>query len=68
MSSSKSIAGYLGNATSNQKFFVDIPFYFYNNPELAIPICAIDKQEIEIVIKLRERSDCVWGYDTTDPD
>ena len=57
-----SIAGYLGNATSNQKFFVDIPFYFYNNPELAIPIFAIDKQEIEIVIKLRQLSDCVWGY------
>ena len=62
--SHKSIAGYLGLATSNQKFFVDIPFYFYNNPELAIPVFAIDKQEIEIVIKLRERSDCVWGYDT----
>ena len=57
-----SIAGYLGVATSNQKFFVDIPFYFYNNPELAIPVFAIDKQEIEIVIKLRELSDCVWGY------
>ena len=57
-----SIAGYLGPATSNQKFFVDIPFYFYNNPELAIPIFAIDKQEIEIVIKLRQLSDCVWGY------
>ena len=57
-----SIAGYLGPATSNQKFFVDIPFYFYNNPELAIPIFAIDKQEIEIVIKLRQLNDCVWGY------
>jgi len=63
-----SIAGYLGPATSNQKFFVDIPFYFYNNPELAIPIFAIDKQEIEIVIKLRERSDCIIGYKTLDPD
>lgn len=63
-----SIAGYLGNATSNQKFFVDIPFYFYNNPELAIPVFAIDKQEIEIVIKLRERSDCIIGYKTSDPD
>mgnify|MGYP001277765932 FL=1 len=63
-----SIAGYLGNATSNQKFFVDIPFYFYNNPELAIPVFAIDKQEIEIVIKLRERSDCIIGYKTSEPD
>ena len=64
---STSIGGYLGLATSNQKFFVDIPFYFYNNPELAIPICAIDKQEVEIVIKLRERGDCVWGYSASQP-
>lgn len=64
----KEIAGYLGLATYNTNYFVDIPFYFYNNPELAIPICAIDKQEVEIIIKLRKRSDCVWGYDTTDSD
>ncbi len=59
--SDNSILGYLGHATTNQKYFVDIPFYFYNNPELAIPICAIDKQEIEIVIKLRDVKDCIYG-------
>jgi len=61
------IAGYLGLATSDTKYFVDIPFYFYNNPELAVPLCAITGQEIEIVIKLRDLKDCVWGYDATDP-
>tara|TARA_B100000497_G_scaffold2186_1_gene2570 strand:- start:358 stop:1494 length:1137 start_codon:yes stop_codon:yes gene_type:complete len=61
------IAGYLGLATTDTKYFVDIPFYFYNNPELAVPLCAITGQEIEIVIKLRDLKDCVWGYDTTDP-
>jgi len=65
--SSVQIAGYLGLATSDTKYFVDIPFYFYNNPELAVPICAITGQEIEIVIKLRDLKDCVWGYDATDP-
>ena len=65
--SSVQIAGYLGLATSDTKYFIDIPFYFYNNPELAVPLCAITGQEIEIVIKLRELKDCVWGYDTTDP-
>ena len=65
--SSVQIAGYLGLATSDTKYFVDIPFYFYNNPELAVPLCAITGQEIEIVIKLRDLKDCVWGYDTTDP-
>jgi hypothetical protein len=61
------IAGYLGLATSDTKYFVDIPFYFYNNPELAIPLCAIYNQEVEVIIKLRDLKDCVWGYDTTDP-
>jgi len=61
------ISGYLGFATQKQKFLVDIPFYFHNNPELAIPICAIDKQEIEIVIKLRKCSDCVFGHNSSTP-
>ena len=61
------ISGYLGFATQKQKFFVDIPFYFHNNPELAIPICAIKKQEIEIVIKLRKRDDCVFGHSSSTP-
>jgi len=63
----RKISGYLGLATSDTKYFVDIPFYFYNNPELAVPLCAITGQEIEIVIKLRDLKDCVWGYDATDP-
>ena len=63
-----SIIGYLGNATSSNKYFVDIPFYFYNNPELAIPICAITEQEIEIVIKLRDVQDCIYNkYDNIHP-
>ena len=61
-----SILGYLGYATSNQKYFVDIPFYFYNNPELALPLCAITKQEIEIVIKLRDVKYCIYGKDTVE--
>jgi hypothetical protein len=36
-----------------QEFFVDLPFYFYNNPELAIPLCSITKQEVEVEIKIR---------------
>jgi len=54
-----SIIGYLGPATSTQKYFVDVPFYFYKNPELAIPLCAIDKQEVEIEIKFRNIEDVV---------
>src|SRR6056300_586963 len=62
----RKIAGYLGLATSDTKYFVDIPFYFYNNPELAVPLCAITGQEIEIVIKLRDVKDCIYGKHTAD--
>ena len=57
--SSQEIGHYLGNATSDTKYFIDIPFYFYNTTELAIPICAITQQEIEIVIKFREVDKCI---------
>lgn len=36
-----------------REFIVALPFYFYNNPSLAIPLCAIDKQEVEVHIKFR---------------
>ena len=42
----------LGN-TEDISFFVDLPFYFYNHPELAIPLCAINRQEVEVEFKLR---------------
>jgi hypothetical protein len=64
--SNNNILGYLGFATSSQKYFVDIPFYFYNNPELAVPLCAITGQELEIVIKLRDVTDCIYGRHTSD--
>jgi len=44
---------------SDVDFFVDIPFYFYRNTELALPLCAITKQEVEIEIKLRDARDVV---------
>ena len=52
------IHGTLG-ASSDENFFVDLPFYFYNHPELAIPLCAIKKQEVEIEFKLREAQDMI---------
>jgi len=52
-----SILGYLGPATSRTKYFVDVPFYFYKHPELAIPLCALDRHEVEIEVKLRNIED-----------
>ena len=50
------IHGTLG-ADSDENFFVDLPFYFYNHSELAIPLCAITKQEVEIELTLRKAQD-----------
>ena len=47
------------NFNKRTKFVVDIPFYFYKNPQLAIPICAINQQEVEIQLKLRKVDDLV---------
>ena len=52
--SDPSIIGFLGPSTTEEEYFVDLPFYFYGNPELAIPLCAITEQEIEVEIKLRD--------------
>ena len=52
--SDPSIIGFLGPSTTEEEYFVDLPFYFYDNPELAIPLCAITEQEIEVEIKLRD--------------
>lgn len=46
-------------ANSDENFFVDLPFYFYKHPELAIPLCAIKKQEVEVEITLREAQDLI---------
>ena len=42
-------------------FQIDIPFYFCKTPELALPICALTKQEIEIEIKFRDLKDVVFS-------
>jgi hypothetical protein len=53
------IISHLGPATTSERYFVDLPFYFYRNSGLAIPLCAIDKQEVEIEIKLRRIEECI---------
>lgn len=45
-------------------YFMDIPFYFYRNPTLAIPICALSKQQVSVRIKIRRLQDLVFGGET----
>ena len=52
----------LGN-TEDISFFVDLPFYFYNHPELAVPLCAINRQEVEVEFKLRTAQEIVVKTD-----
>lgn len=57
-------------ADSDENFFVDLPFYFYNHPELAIPLCAITKQEVEVEVTLRKPEDImvdIGGQRVTSP-
>lgn len=46
-------------------YFLDIPFYFYRHPSLAIPMCALTKQLVEVNIKLRNANEVVFGYPFT---
>jgi plastocyanin len=54
-----SIDEYLPLATTSTSYIVDIPFYFHNNPELAIPLCALTNQECEIEIQLSDIDKCI---------
>jgi len=35
------------------KYSVDIPFYFHKRPEYGFPLCALEYQELDIRVKLR---------------
>jgi hypothetical protein len=50
--------------THTYTYFMDIPFYFYRNPTLAIPICALTKQRVSVRIKIRRLQELVFGGET----
>lgn len=47
--------------TNDYTYFLDLPFYFYRNPNLAIPTCALTKQLVEVRLKLRPLSELIYG-------
>lgn len=59
--SNESIIAYIEPTNNERVCIIDIPFYFHKNPELAIPMCAITKQEIEIVIQLSSADKCTYS-------
>ena len=48
-------------------YFLDLPFYFYRTPSLAIPTCALTKQLVEVRIKTRPLGQLVRNISSTDP-
>jgi hypothetical protein len=41
------------NVYSTRTYYTNLPFYFYGNPELSIPITALDRQDIEVWVTFR---------------
>ena len=46
---------------TNYTYFLELPFYFYRNPSLAIPTCALTKQVVEVRIKTRALPELIFG-------
>lgn len=38
-------------------YYTNLPFYFYGNPELSIPIVALDRQDVEVWVTFRKFSE-----------
>lgn len=53
-----------GNFTGFSNFinyYLDLPFYFYRNPSLAIPMVAMTKQLVHLVVQLKPLSKLIYG-------
>ena len=47
--------------TGEQTFFIDLPFYFNRATSLSVPTSALLKQQMEIVLKLKNLEDIING-------
>lgn len=56
------VLSYSGDYT----YFMDLPFYFYRHPSLAIPTCALTKQLVEVRLKLRPLSQLIYDGASVD--
>lgn len=46
--------------------FVNLPFYFFRHPSLSVPVCAIKKQEVEIRVYFKNKTENIsYSYDGT---
>jgi len=49
--------------TSFQKYKVQLPFYFHRHPSLAIPVCGLRSQLVEVKVKYRPVNELTVEYD-----
>ena len=53
---------YYYNVNYDWDYNVLLPFYFFRHPSLAIPVCALTKQLVEIRIKFKKLNDVTVTY------
>ena len=58
---------YIEPTTQDRTCIIDVPFYFHRNTELSVPLCALTKQEVEIVIQLSSNEKCTYESSTVSP-
>ncbi len=53
------------DVTYDWDYSLFLPFYFFRNPSLAIPVCALTKQLVEVRIKFKKLTDVTLSYTRT---
>ena len=53
------------DVTYDWDYSLFLPFYFFRNPSLAIPVCALTKQLVEVRIKFKNLTDVTLSYTRT---
>jgi hypothetical protein len=46
-------------AAQDRTYFVNLPFYFYGSTELSVPVCSLQRQDMEIYVTFRPFLDLV---------
>lgn len=41
-------------STQDRTYYVNLPFFFYGNSELSVPVCSLARQDMEIYFKFRD--------------
>lgn len=57
----------LGKDDTDVEMIVELPFYFYKHSSLALPISSIDKQVVEVEVKLRDYKHLLTDVNGTYP-